>query len=61
MSIEYMVSWAGLLTIFLPCDAKQWITQVTPHDIPGTLVYAKDLRKIRTESPNGGADAGGIG
>ena len=43
--------------------AKRWITQTTPHDSPGTLVFgAKDLGEIRPESPPTKApNAGGVG
>jgi len=43
--------------------AKLRITQTTPHDNPGTLVFeAKDLREIRPASPPTGApNAGGVG
>jgi len=43
--------------------AKLSITQITPHDSPGTLVSdAKDHGEIRTESPPSGApNAGGVG
>ena len=39
--------------------AKRRITQTTPHDSPGLVFYAKDLREIRsgsppTEAPNAG-------
>ena len=42
--------------------AKHRITQTTPHDTPGTLVfYAKDLREIRPGSPLTRApNAGGV-
>ena len=41
--------------------AKRRITQTTPHDTSGTLVFdAKDLREIRPGSPPTGApNAGG--
>ena len=36
--------------------AQRRITQTTPHDSPGTLVFdAKDLCEIRPESPPTGA------
>jgi len=43
--------------------AKHRITQTTPHDSPGILVFdAKDLREIRPGSPSTGApNAGGVG
>jgi len=43
--------------------AKRRITQTTPHDSPGSLVFCiKDLRKIRPGSPPTGApNAGGVG
>ena len=43
--------------------AKRRITQTTPHDTSGTLVFdAKDLREIRRGSPPAGApNAGGGG
>ena len=43
--------------------AKRTITQTTPHDSPGTLVFrAKDLREIRPGSPPTRApNAGGVG
>ena len=43
--------------------AKRRITQTTPHDSPGTLVfYAKDLREIRPGSPSTMApNVGGVG
>jgi len=43
--------------------AKFRITQTTPHDTPGTLVFcAKDLREIRPGSPpTGTPNAGGVG
>ena len=42
--------------------AKRRITQTTPHDTPGTLVFcAKDLREIRPGSPPTMApNAGGV-
>ena len=42
---------------------KRRITQTTPHDSPGTLVFwSKDLREIRPGSPPIGApNAGGVG
>jgi len=43
--------------------AQRRITQTTPHDSPGTLVFdAKDLCEIRPESPPTGAlNAGWVG
>ena len=43
--------------------AKRRITQTTPHDSPGTLVFgAKDLREIPPGSPPTGApNTGGVG
>jgi len=43
--------------------AKRRITQTTPHDSPGSLVFdAKDLREIRPGSPPTRApNAGGVG
>ena len=42
---------------------KRRITQTTPHDSPGTLVFcAEDLREIRPGSPSTRApNAGGVG
>ena len=42
--------------------AKRRITQTTPHDTSGTLVFdAKDLREIRPGSPPTGAPNSGGG
>ena len=43
--------------------AKRRITQTTPHDSTGTLVFrAKDLREIRPGSPpTRASNAGGVG
>ena len=52
-----VTSWCSTKT------AKRRITQTTPHDTPGSLVFcAKDLREIRPGSPPTRApNAGGVG
>ena len=66
VSVRPSVRLSVCLSVTNQCStktAKRRITQITPHDSPGTLVsWAKDLGEIRPGSPPTGApNAGGVG